>query len=365
MVWNPFKIFFPKKFVGIDIGTSFIKMVEVSKSGKKKELKNYGSVSSSTLFQRPFRTFEKSTLLLSSYDVAKAILAVMDEAGIKTRDVFFSIPDFSTFFTNFQLPPMGKEELPQAVKYEARQHVPLPLSEVALDWQVVEGSFSKKSSAKLDILLVAVPNDVINQYREIAKIAGLKLIGLEAEVFGLLRSLIKKGETNPLAIVDIGARSTTCSIIEKRILKQSHSFDMSGNELTELISKELNINFQEAENITKYYGILGKKDAGGENEEKLKQILLPIVNSIIKEVERIIDKFSTSREKEIKKIILAGWSSLIPGVKEEFAKNFKAEIELANPFSNVSCPPILEDTLKEIGPAFAVALGMALGGLEC
>ena len=98
---------FPEKFLGIDIGTSSIKMVELSSWAGRKKLENYGEISASVLYKKPFRTADKSSLILSDKDIARAIKAVTEEAGIKSRHVAFSIPDFSTFFTTFELPAMS------------------------------------------------------------------------------------------------------------------------------------------------------------------------------------------------------------------------------------------------------------------
>ena len=273
MAWNLFQLLIPKKFLGIDIGTSFVKMVEVSRFGNRRKLESYGSLPASVLYDKKFRTFEKSSLLFSSKDIARAITAIMEEAQIKTRQAIFSIPDFSTFFTNFELPPMSKEELQQAVRYEARQHVPLPLGEVTLDWQVIEGKTADERKTNLKILLVAVPNEVINQYREIASASNLELFALEAEAFSLFRSLVGEDEKGNVAIIDIGAQSTTCNIVENKVLKISHSFDMGGNELAKIISKGLNLEYSEAEDLKNKYGISGGK-------EEVKQVLLPLIDMI-------------------------------------------------------------------------------------
>ena len=356
-MWNPFKtLLLPKRFLGIDIGTSFVKMVEISRLGHRKKLENYGAFPAAFFYEKSFRTFEKSTLLLSSEEIAKAIKAIIEEAKIKTRQVVFSIPDFSTFFTSFKLPPMTKEELSQAVKYEARQHIPLPLAEVILDWQVIESSPLDKKKTSFKILLVAVPNEVINQYQEIARISQLKLFALEAEAFSLMRSLGAEDKNMLIAILDIGAQSTTCSIIDKGILKISDSFNISGNEFTRVISKSLSIDYSEAEKLEKEYGLKEKKE--------IKEILIPLIDVILKEIEIIFNNFEQKGGGEIQKIILAGGLSLLPGLKEYFAENLKMETAIASPFSNILYPSILEKTLAEMGPSFAIAVGAALRGLE-
>ena len=389
MLWPFFKIL-PKRFLGIDIGTSFIKAVELSRWGERRKLENYGEIKAPALYEKPFRTFEKSTLLLSNRDIAWAIKAIIQESGIKTRQTILSIPDFSSFFTNFELPLMSKEELPDAVKYEARLHIPLPLKEVVLDWMVVEGEALNSSKKRLDrrsadqeklkILLVAVPNEVVNQYREVAALAGLQLFSLEAEAFGLLRSLVnEEAKEQVLVLLDIGARSTTCSIIDKGILKTSYSFDMAGNELTEVVAKSFNIDYKTAENFKKKYGLLLGQELGLGVEKNVREILLPLIDVILTEVKKISGNFYQQEKKEVQKIIIAGSAILTPGLLEYFQEHFKKEeyetsshlnasracvIEIANPFSDIFCPPILENTLKNMGPAYAISVGMALRGLE-
>ena len=351
-----FPKFLPKKFLGIDIGTSAIKIVELSSFAGKIKLENYGEMAARVLYQEPFRTFEKSTLLLSAQDIPRVIKEILEEANIKTKESIFSIPDFATLFTTFELPPMTAEELPQAVSAEARKQVPVPLGEVTLDWQLIEGRVSDKKDTKLKILLVAVPNEVISQYQQIAELSDLKLLSLEAEVFGLMRSLIEKKEKRVIGIIDIGARTTTCSIIEKRILKVSHSFDISGDDFTERIVKGLEMGEEMAENLKRKYGILESKD--------MREILLPLIDIILRESEKIFRNFYLKEGKEIDKIILAGGTALLPGILEYFRNYFKKEIEIANPFLKIFFPPILEKTLKEMGPAYAIAIGAALRGFE-
>ena len=311
MMWNPFQVI-SKKFVGIDIGTASIKIVELSKWGERLKLENYGEIGALTLYEKPFRSHERTTLLLSSQDISRAISAVVEKTKIKTKEVVFSIPDFSSFFTFIELPAMTKEEIPDAVKYEAHRHIPLPLSEVTLDWVIVEGKTSNHIKTDTKVLLVAVPTEVINQYQDIATIAQLKLVSLEAEIFGLSRSLVKD-KKGIVAIADIGAQSTTVNIIQYGVLKHTHSFDVAGNELTRILSQSLNINFKEAEELKRKYGLIRPDDGEKRN---VKDTLSPLVDLILVEIERLIQSFYQAESKEVEKVILAGGSALLPGFQE-------------------------------------------------
>jgi type IV pilus assembly protein PilM len=356
MIQLPFRAI-SKKFLGVDIGTSNIKIVEVGRFGKRLILENYGELSAEIFYKKPFRTFEKSTLLLTTPDIAKAIKSILEETKIKTKKAYFSIPDFCSFFTWFELPQMTEKELPEAVKYAARQRIPIPLSEVTLDWQIIEGKIGGSEKTRLKILLVTVPNEIINQYRAIAIKCQLELQALEAEVFGFCRSLVKN-ENKVTALVDIGAQSTTVSVIDNKVLKRSHSFDVSGGELTYTIAKSLGIDYNEAEDLKREYGL------NLSPQNPVRDIISPFMDLIIAEIEKISRDFFQTESKSIEKIILAGGSALLPGLEEYFQKGLQKETLIANPFSEFFYPSILGETLRKMGPSYAIAVGMALKGLE-
>ena len=357
MAWNPFSAV-SKNFLGIDIGTNSMKIIELSQRGDRIKLENYGEASALTLYEKPFRTIDKNTLHLSSHEIAKALLAIFEEAKISERRAIFSIPDFATFFIDFSLPPMTREEVPEAGKYEAKQYIPMPLSEVILDWQIVEGEMGrgKNKGTSLKVLLVVVPIEFVNQYQEIANLAGLKLQAVEAEAFSLLRSLVGKDKRS-VCVIDMGAQSTTVNIADKGILKKSHSFDISGNEFTKVISESLRITMQEAEKL--------KKDKGmSQGDLSPRKILIPLMDHIARETENIFRTFSQLEGKNVEKIILAGSSVQMPELREYFSETFKREVEIADPFANIFYPPILEKKIKSMGPAYSIAVGNALRGLE-
>ena len=355
MVFNPFGMFFPKKILGIDVGTSSIKIVEISRWGKGRTLENYGEIKSVSLFKEPFRTFEKGTHLISSYFVSRAIRAVIGEAKIRSRAAIFAIPDFSTFFTSFELPPMNEAEIPDAIRYTAPQYSPLPMRETTIDWRLIEGTPGDKRS-HLKILLIAVPREVVREYQETAKMAGLELYALEAEALGVTRSLIKK-DKKIICLVDIGARSSTVSIVDKGFLKKSYSFDFSGNQLTHAISSALDIGYAKAEDLKSEYGLIS-------SEKNIAKILYLLIDSFLIEIKKISDEFYQIEGKTVDEVNLAGGTANLPGLKEYFSETLKKETKIPNCFLDFLYPPVLNKTLKEMSPRFSAAIGMALGGLE-
>ncbi|MFH1656680.1 MAG: type IV pilus assembly protein PilM [Candidatus Nealsonbacteria bacterium] len=350
-----------KNFLGVDIGTSSIKIIELSKQGKEIKLENYAEVKTSLARKKVIKPFKKNNLLLSDQNIAKAIQSIFKEAGIQTKEVNFSIPDFSTFFTTFEIPAMSKEEIPETVKYEVRPYIPLPLSEITLDWSVVKGEPGK---TPLKILVVAIPNEIVSQYRTIASLAGLKLKALEPEAFALVRAVSDKDEKKVSALIDIGARSTTCTILDQGILKISHSFNVASNQLSEQLANSLNIDYNKAEELKRRYGLGIVSEDTKEEYKDIRNILIPMVDALIEEVKKIFRDFYQNEGKEIEKIILAGGLAFMPNLKEYFFAELKKEVIVANPFVKISHSSVLEKTLKQEGPSYAVAVGLALKGLE-
>jgi type IV pilus assembly protein PilM len=349
-----FPSLFRKTSVGIDIGTSEIKVVQLSSFAGRIKLENYGTISSRALYKESFRSFEKNTLSLSTVDIVKAIKAIFEEAKIKTKVAHFSLPDFATFFTTFELPPMTKEEISFAVEAEARKHIPLPLSEVVWDWQLI-GTRQVLGKERLKILLASVPHEIIDQYSEIAKALGIGFFTFEAETFSLVRVLSEKDKV--ILIIELGARSTSCTFVAGKVLKFSRSLDLSEDELVQAISKSLGIDENLAEEMKRKYGISSVQTSEG---KAVREIMIPLINSLLRDIEQTLLKFEKDEGKKVDKIILAGGGANLPGLLSYLKNYFKKEIEIANPFRKIYFPPIMEQVLKEIGPSFSVVVGLAL-----
>ena len=359
--------FFSKRALGIDIGAASIKVVELSAVGDKKILENYLEFKLPRAAS-PLKTFYGNSMLLLNNEVSDILQSLFKKAKIEVRKAAFSIPDFSTFFTTFDLPPMTEAEIPQAITFEARHHIPLPLSEMIFDWQIIEKE-PASPGVKLKVLLVAVPNKVLDSYQRLAALCNLEVKGLEAEVFGLIRSSVKAGKYwGPVCLVDIGWQSTTVSIVDKMILRVSHSFDFSSSSLTRVLSQAMGLNEEQAEDL-KIRGGLDLKN------EQVANILLKEIDILTLEVEKICANFSQAasetssatgqaEDKTLNDIILAGGGATLFGLKEYFASRLKKNVQITKPFSTFFYPPILQERLEEIGSSFAVASGLAMMALE-
>lgn len=342
-----------KPVLGIDIGTSAIRLVELSTHGGQEKLENYARFSLPVRRPRYFGEAKKGELVFSTKQLGQMVRRLLREAKTEGKKASFSIPDFSTLFTTFPLPAVKRDEASEAVRFEARQRVPLPVSEVTLDWLKIGGEYAPRSKEGIEVLLVVVPNRVIDKYTRISEFCGLDLYGVEAEVFGLQRALVREGK-GVVGVVDIGAQSTTASVIDNGVLKISHSFDLAGNNLTARVKERLGLSYKKAEVVKENKGLL---------DEEIKRVLTPLLNEMAGEIEKTADRFYNRKGKEVRKWILAGASAALPGLKKHWAEKLGQEVEIARPFQGLAYPAILEREVKKISPGFAIATGMAIKSL--
>jgi len=180
---------------------------------------------------------------------------------------------------------------------------------------------------------------------------------LEAEVFSMTRSLPANDKETTMVMLDIGAQTTTINIIDQGVLKLSHSFDISGNDFTQNISKSLQVEYKEAEYFKRKYGIKKKGKA-------IRKVLLPRIDLITMEIQKIARRYREKEGQDIQKVLLGGGTALMPGLKSYLAEELTQKVEVIKPFSDLYYPSILENRLEKLGPSFAVAVGLGRRGLQ-
>ena len=352
--------------VGIDIGSSAIKVVEIKKKAGKAVLETYGVVSLG-----PYADTEVGRVTnLSVEKITEALKEVLKQSGVTTTSSALSIPVQSSLIFTIELPSTVKEsELATVVPTEARKYIPVPITEVSMDYFVLpnkEPSFEEsnnpdmpvKEADKKEILVVAIQNDAISKYRSIVSESNLETGFFEIEVFSSVRANFEH-ELSPVLLVDFGASRTKLSIIEFGMVKSFHTISRGGAEITDAISKSLNIPFTKAEEMKKDFGLFGNP-----SEANLADIIKVHIDYIFSETNNVLLSYEKKYNRTISKIIFTGGGSLMKGLEEIAAANFKAEIEIGHPFSKVKAPVFLEKVLDTTGPEFAVAIGLALQKLQ-
>jgi len=359
-----FKIFKkkPKSFLGIDIGTSAIKVVQLQKEEDRFKLETYGQLSTIGYLERlnePFQTTSLKTLEGITREMLKILL---EKSEITAKETVMAIPVFSSFVSVIEMPEMAEKELSRAVEFEARRYVPISLAEVALDWKIIESGIIKdgvspKTFKGKRILLIAVPKEVVNKYIGIVDALGLNIVALELESFALARSLIADQKSSA-CILDIGARATSFTIVDKATVQMSHSLDVAGAEMTRTLATGMGIASKRAEEFKLTYGLNHKPDR--ESREDMKELLNTSIDKIINESERMINSYQSKTDRKIEKLVLNGGSAQLTGLKEYIEKKLNMKVFIADPWSQTIYPPQLQPILKKIGPQFSVAIGAAM-----
>ncbi len=366
------KLSFPKKFsfftrppqsmVGVDIGTSSIKIVQLKKEKERAILETYGALAAG-----PYAKLSVGQAAqLPETSVMEMIQDLFKEAGAKAKNVAVSVGLRNTFITTIEMPAAVKGNLGDIVAIEARRYIPLPISEVLLDWWIIPPALESNEESgneapkreMMDVLLVAIYKEAVENYKKIFEKAGLKIQLFEIEIFSAIRSGIGR-EISPVLILDFGASMTKMAIVDYGVVRLVHTFDRGSQDLTLALSSSLGIDFQRAEEMKQEIGFSPRPE-----HKEIVSILEPIVQYIFSEAGHFATDYRRKYNRSVGKVILTGGGALFKGITDVGVKSFGIEVVLADPFSKVEYPALLRAVLKESGPIFATALGLALRGLQ-
>jgi len=313
--------------LGIDLGSSSIKIVELSKKEERSFLTNYAIAQVGE--EMIFNIGE-----MKDEEIAKILKDLIKKAKISSRRACLSLSVEKTFSTVINLPAMPEKELAAAVPFEAQKYVPLPMDEVVLDWDiisvsngvveksskgatdsVISGASEKRSEndniTNIQILLLAVPKEIINRLTKIATLAGLELVSLEQEAFSLTRSLIGNDKSS-YVLVDLGRKGTDLIIVDQGFIKMSHNLDSANKEI------------------------------------------------ILMELDRIVNIFQMRYNKKVGQCLLAGGRAKEKELFDFLSAKLKISVKIGDPFARVEKDQRLTTALKDLGPQFAVAVGLAM-----
>ncbi len=349
------KPFSPSSYLGIDIGTTSIKAVEVARGRTRPRVVNYGLLESSGYLARANQALQTSSLKIFEGDVIELLKTVVKTMGAATTNAIASLPPFSVFMTVLDFPQMEQKQIEQAMIYQAKQYVPLPIAEVALDWMKVMDYQDDKGFSHQKILLISVPREQIEKYQRIFKAAGLALHALEIESLSVAR--IFGNDPTPTIVVDIGSRSTNAVFLDKGALMWSAQSDFASASLTQALASSLGINPLRAEELKKERGVAGT----GPNYE-LSTIMMPFLDAIISEVKKAqyaySEHFPTAAKAE--RVVLAGGGANLLGIEKYWEREFGVPTVKATPFSRFEYEPQIGPLVAELNPAMSVALGLGM-----
>ena len=346
------KILTPTKVVGIDFGSSSVKVVELEKREDRLALSTYGELQLGPYAGSPLGASVK----LSLQKKTEALVDVLRESGVTAKDAVFALPLSESFVTVMSLPSSDEENIAARVHVEARKYIPVPIAVVTLEWSEVTLDSSETQLVR-DVLLVAIQNQSVADTRTLLDAIGNGSAPTEIELFSCMRAVSTAVDT-PTAIMDFGGSISKLYITERGVLQRLHRVQSGGTHATQKIATTLNISLEEAENRKRNYR---SNDA---QSESIKLSVEQTAFRALQEFKRALDQYEMRTQKKIVHVVLTGGVTLFPNFNTFLSYSIDREVVYANGFKKVASPAFLEDTLKSIAPTFSTALGAALRQFE-
>ncbi len=345
--------------LGIDIGTTTIKAAELTSNGKGAySLSNYALLEVAGHLEHFNNALQSSSLRPLDSDLISYLSIIKEKGHFKTNHVIASLPSFTAFTTVIEVPLMSSGETNRSLSTQAKDYIPVPITQVTLDWIKIGEKSYPDGSRKQQIFLVSIPNEKIESYNSIFGQAGFILDGFEVEHLSVARALTLTAE-KPTLIIDIGGRSTTFTVAKKGVVMFAGQTDFSSGSLTQALSTALNISPRRADTLKKQTTIVG---GGGSHE--LSTIMVPIIDVILNEAGRTRTGFEAAFGEPVVGTILAGSGANMPGFATYLATQLNLPVTLANTLTSIGYPPEISAFGPELGTTLAVSIGLALKKLR-
>lgn len=349
-----------KSVLGIDVGSSSLKVVQIRKEGGLAVLETYGE-----LALGPYADMEiGQATKLSPQTVAQGLNDLIREANVTASDCGISIPFSRSLVTLVELPRRDNpQEQKTVIELEARKYIPVPISEVQLDWFIVPDAFIDKETKKntVKVLLVAVHNDELSFLQKVVELSKLAATFYEIEIFSTIRAVVEE-PVKPIMVLDIGASSTKLYIVERGVIALSHTIPEGGQQVTRTIASTAHIPLAKAEALKKEFGFA--PDTNAAEGTYAKQAIELVFSRIFEEARRVVTRFESTTHRVVSTVILTGGGGVTPALQEYAKTIFSIDVQVADPFGKTEAPAFMRPVLGEIGPEFSVAVGLALRKLE-
>lgn len=341
----------PKNLVGLDIGSSSVKVVELKDLGKGK-----GYLVQNVAIERLSPEAIVDGAIMDAGLVIDAIQKAFSSRKIKSGDVAIALSGHSVIIKKISIPATSEEELAEVIPWEAEQYIPFDVEDVNLAYQVLKSASGGEGN--MDVLLVAAKKDKINDYTSVASQAGRNPMLVDVDVFALQNCYELNYDTDDsvgTALVNIGASTTNVAILKGTTSIFWRDISVGGNHYNDAIRKELNLSFDQAEQLKR------GEEVDGIPVENVTPIIASVNDFIGTEIQKTLDFFkNTTPGETIEKMVLAGGSSRVPHLKEALGERFGVPVEAMNPFARMQVARgLAPETLDEVGASASIAVGLA------
>jgi type IV pilus assembly protein PilM len=342
---------FSKKIepIALDIGSTFIKLVQLKGSGKNFSLVKFGMV------PLPPEVIVEGAVM-DANRVSEAIKELLAAQKVKTKEVVLSVSGSSVIIKRVSIADMTEEELAESIKWEAEQYIPFSIDDVNVDFQKL-GAGAAEGQA--DVLLVAVKKDKINDYVNLVKDAGLEPVVVDVDAFALanMYELNYETEGGITALLNIGASVMNINVLRDGMSIFTRDITVGGNRYTEALQRDAGVSYEDAEKIKR------GEEAAGADRDQVAGILAAVTEDIVGEIQRSFDFFrSTTGSDRVSHVLVAGGCAKIPQFTKILSERLEIPVDVLNPFKNIKVDPKHFDagTISESSPLAAVAVGLAM-----
>lgn len=341
-----------KDLIGIDVGSSSVKLVRLRESRGNYQLVNIG-----VLPLAP-ETIVDNTIM-DSNSIVEAIKNLVISMKVKGKRVSTSVSGHSVIIRKIMLSIMTEEELEASIQWEAEQYIPFDLSEVNIDFQIIGPD--AKDPSQMNVMLVAAKKEYVDDYVSVFVEAGLEPVVMDIDCFAVENAFdVNYGfvEGEVVALVDLGASAINVNVLKGDVSLFTRDIQAGGNLIREELQKRLSLSSEEAERAK-----LGARNVLDVDPEAIDDVLTDAIQNLVQEVQRSLDFFSaTSGDDKISKIYLTGGVSKSRHVCEALETALGTPTEVLDPFRNISTSEKEFDPeyLEALGPMFSVATGLAM-----
>ncbi len=343
-----------KGAIGLDIGSSFIKVLELQPKGNAWALVNFG------MTKLPPEAIVDGALMNSNI-IVEAIRELIRKNHIRTRDVITSVSGHSVIIKKINLPVMSLEELEESIHWEAEQYIPFDINDVNIDVQILN---KPEDGNQMEVVLVAAKKDMINDYVAIIQEAGMSPVVIDVDSFAIENMFevnYEIGAEETVVLVNVGASIININVLKGGMTAFTRDITLGGNQYTEEIQKQLGVSYEEAEALKIGGGIV--RDSQAVVPEEVEGIIQSVNDNVATEIQRSLDFYAaTSTEDRIRRIYLAGGSARVPGLTRTIQDKTGVDVEVINAFRKIEINERQFDIafLNEVAPMAAVAVGLAL-----
>lgn len=337
--------------LGLDIGTASVKVVQLRREKEKIILDTYGEIALG-----PYGGMVAGQAVhLGEEKLVEAIQDVMREAKVTAHDAVVSIDSSAAYVSLVKVPKVDDSELRTMMPFEARKYIPIPLTEVQMDWWHIPTTINiTESERMINVVLAAVKNETLTMYDRVVHKLQLTNIEYEIQGYSIARSVSPKSQ-GMILYVDIGAQYTTLSLVHNSTVLDMHVISRGSQDSTIQLSKALSIPLDTAEETKRTFGYVGDK-----SNPYVKDIMQLSSYPLFGEVARLSLMYERKYNQTIEGIILSGGGARLPGVMDAYSQTVHMPGRIATPFEQIEVPSFLHEMIERIGPSYAVAIGCAL-----